>query len=760
MNVLNKLSVSHMRKNKKGTIMALLGIILSVTLITAISALAVSARQMVIDSAVNILGDWHVKYQNITREQAEKIKANSLFTKGEIKPGNVENKVDLEVKFKHIHLEEAFDKEASRIGVEAGISFGDSDRWGEPLLLSNKPLISLESIEGARALYGGMIAFAGILILIVIAWSTSVISNAFYVSAAQRTQQFGILKSVGATSKQIRKLVLGEGAIISVLAIPVGIVCGFLLLAFGVFVANNLLRVVAYNASTNQYVNLKLAEFTVVFSWPMILAVVVISLITIFISALIPAFKVARTPAIDAIRQVKEVKIKPGTLKIPRFTISLFDVEGVLAAKSLKRHKAKYKTTLRALCCGIFMFVVLFGASGIKGAGRMFAENVFKNSLNADLNSSRIEVKLYDNSSTNGVKQNLELQREMERKLMALPCSSKTRFQRKNFRAVVPDKNGVLRTNQDGLATVRIFALDAKQFDKICLDAGLTPQDYKNADTPKGILINPSEPVESGKGAHIALNSYDFNKELNLSLSTKYGAEETKQVTVITQLKEIPKVFEGHIRSGQIDTLNILVPAETLRVLAKDERVQETTLVFYVQDFFDFDVKAREILDDRKGHEASVHYEIRNPSLDAKTGRNIWSLFMFSICVFIVMLALVAVTNLINIISTSMALRKREFAMLQSVGMTPQGMNRMLNFEGIFLGFKALMIGVPVGIGIFYWTTRNLDSKFFEISWLHVLGGAGICAVAVMLIIFGTMYYSKRLLKKQNIIESINNYNT
>jgi putative ABC transport system permease protein len=724
-----------MRKNKKGTIMALLCIVLSVSLITAISALAVSARQMIIDSAVSSYGDWHVKYQNITQEQAEKIKGNKLFSKGEIKPRNIENRVDIEVKFNRTHLSKDFDKEASQIGVEAGVSFGNTSDGESSRMLFNRPLIALESVEGARQLFGGMVIFAGALILIVISWSTSIISNAFYISAAQRIQQFGILKSVGATSNQIRRLVFGEAAIMSTLAVPIGLVCGFLLLALGVSVANNLLRELFYVA---QYVSITLANFRVVFSWSMVLAVIIIALITIFISALIPALKVARTPAIDAIRQVKEIKIKPRTLKVSRFINSLFGIEGVMAAKSLKRHKAKYKTTLRALCCGIVTLIVLFGAGGIPSPAGTTVEDLLalENAEHNDL--SRIQITFW--------RHNLELDdelQEMERKLEALPYSSKIKFQKGQFKATATDKNNTISAGKDGLAHVNILALDDEQFDKICLSAGLAPQDFKSTQAPNGILIN------SG-------NRYDFGKEWNLSLTQPFA--KPKSFTVAAQVKEIPEFFSKNVSSSDV---NIFMSAKAFMALTKDaddaEFIPTTIWEFYAQDYLDFEIKAREILD----NQTIGSYDVKNPSLYAKVVGNIKKLVRFSVGVFVTMLALVVVANLVNIISTSMALRRREFAMLQSVGMTSGGMNRMLNFEGLFLGCKALMIGVPVGVGGFYWISkRTLNPEIFKISWPHVWGGSCICVVAVMLIIFGTIYYSKRLLKKQNIIEAINNYNT
>src|SRR5690625_6887960 len=65
---------------------------------------------------------------------------------------------------------------------------------------------------------------------------------------------------------------------------------------------------------------------------------------------------------------------------------------------------------------------------------------------------------------------------------------------------------------------------------------------------------------------------------------------------------------------------------------------------------------------------------------------------------FIALITAISVANIFNTISTSISLRKREFGMLKSVGMTPKGFNKMMNYESIFYGIKALLYGLPFSI--------------------------------------------------------------
>src|SRR5690606_19153843 len=110
--------------------------------------------------------------------------------------------------------------------------------------------------------------------------------------------------------------------------------------------------------------------------------------------------------------------------------------------------------------------------------------------------------------------------------------------------------------------------------------------------------------------------------------------------------------------------------------------------------------------------------------------------------------------NILNTISTSISLRKREFAMLKSVGMTPKGFNKMINYESIFYGIKALLYGLPISIAAMYIIHRSLMNSFmysFKLPWLSIF----YVVVAVFLIVGISMLYSSSKVKKENIIDAL-----
>ena len=125
---------------------------------------------------------------------------------------------------------------------------------------------------------------------------------------------------------------------------------------------------------------------------------------------------------------------------------------------------------------------------------------------------------------------------------------------------------------------------------------------------------------------------------------------------------------------------------------------------------------------------------------------------------FITLITLISVANIFNTISTSIALRKREFAMLKSIGMTPKSFNKMINYESIFYGVKALLYGLPLSILVMYLIHRSVNHTFaydFSLPWLSML----YVVIAVFAIVGAAMLYSIAKIRKENIIDTLKQEN-
>jgi len=190
-------------------------------------------------------------------------------------------------------------------------------------------------------------AVGGILVSIIMVGSIFLIYNSFNISLNERTRQFGILSSVGATARQLRNSVLFEGLCIGAIGIPIGVMVGIGSIGL-------VIPIVAGNFGNILYSNVPL---TLSVSVPSIVAAAAVSLVTILISAYIPARKAANTPVMESIRQTNEVKTESKAVKTSKLAQRIYGLEGTLALKNFKRNKKRYRSIVLSLTLSVVLFV-------------------------------------------------------------------------------------------------------------------------------------------------------------------------------------------------------------------------------------------------------------------------------------------------------------------------------------------------------------------------------------------------------------------
>jgi len=200
-----------------------------------------------------------------------------------------------------------------------------------------------------------LFAVVPLLSAIIVFGAVIVISNVFSISASERVRQFGILKSVGGTKKQIRQSLLSEAHLVSAVALPLGIAAGYVVAVIGMALLNHFLG--GNDVVNDSGTGIQIA-FRVAFHLPTLLASCALSFLTIIASAFRVALKVSRLSALDAIKQTGEIKVKPGDVRTSPLIGVLFGFEGTLAAKSLKRSKRKYRATVVSLVTSIVLVII------------------------------------------------------------------------------------------------------------------------------------------------------------------------------------------------------------------------------------------------------------------------------------------------------------------------------------------------------------------------------------------------------------------
>ena len=176
---------------------------------------------------------------------------------------------------------------------------------------------------------------SAIIMIIVIFTSVFCIKNSFEISITEKVKQYGMLSSLGATSKQIKKNVLYEAFRLGIIGIPLGIILGTLV----IFI---LLKIVEKISGSD------LLGMNFIFSTNLLVIIlsILLSAITIYLSARKAAKKTSKISPIEAIRSNEDIKINPKKLKTPKFIKGMFGIGGDIAYKNLKRNKKKFRTAI------------------------------------------------------------------------------------------------------------------------------------------------------------------------------------------------------------------------------------------------------------------------------------------------------------------------------------------------------------------------------------------------------------------------------
>lgn len=201
------------------------------------------------------------------------------------------------------------------------------------------------SDETQRTLY----IILGIVIGIIVVCSVFVIRNSFAISITEKKKELGMLISIGSTKRQIRNIVIKEGLFLSLIGIPLGILCGILAAVCLVLFTNGYL----FDAFGGGI------DFKVTIPWAVIAITVVGALVTVLLSCIVSAFKASRISPIDTIRNAQDIKIKSRKVKSNKLIKKIFGIGGDIANKNLKRSKKRYRTTIISLTVSIAVFIAL-----------------------------------------------------------------------------------------------------------------------------------------------------------------------------------------------------------------------------------------------------------------------------------------------------------------------------------------------------------------------------------------------------------------
>lgn len=549
-----------------------------------------------------------------------------------------------------------------------------------------------------------------VVIIIIILSSVFVIRNSFSISVSEKTKQYGMLSSIGATKKQIKKSVLYEGFYIGIIGIPLGILCGMLAVVILLQVVNVLL-----GDSLNE---------KCVFSIPIlaIIASIVISAITIYLSCILPARRASKISPIEAIRGNDDIKIKAKRVKTSKITKKLFGIGGVIASKNLKRNKKKYRTTVISLVVSISIFISL--SSFLDYGGKIV--NVYYKDLGYDISVYDGTVENYNEITK------LDNVEEYSYSYMTEGSVDINKY---------GSEFGKKRIAKDGEETnsITIILINNDYFKKFIEHLGIQSTNYKD------IAILEDDAYEYIDEKTVFENYYSLKTGDSIEITLTNGEKRTVKISKKTD--ERPMGYKNVYSNGGY----LFVSEDFIQDKSDKKSFHVGGLLIKSQNP---DELENEINNLKKTNNLYSKLYINNISKYVEENQKIILLISIFLYGFIAVITLIGVTNIFNTITTNMILRSKEFANLKSVGMTTKEFNRMIRLESILYGLKSLLIGIPLGL-IGSYCIYNGIAKGLDFGYILPLKSIIIAIIFVFIIVGLTMKYSLNKINKQNIIETI-----
>lgn len=906
MNIFHTYSMKSLKKNKTRTIVTIIGIILSVAMITAVTTMIASVQQYGIDYVTQIDGDWHVFAGAVDAQKRESFYADDRVAKtyelrnvgyayledcvNDYKPflcvqamnkdfknnmpiqltdgrlpdndreilipkhmytnGGVELKIgdtlNLDIGYRSldgkmlwqsdslsvitdegdtIECIEQFTSQYKRTytvvgfyerpsfeeysapgytaltvqGEDFGYPYYDCyvvmkhpntafDLWNE---ISEEEMYHTKCNNGLLRFYGlstrddfnaVLYGMGSILIGIIVLGSVALIYNAFAISISERTKQFGLLTSIGATKKQMKQSICFEALILCVAGIPFGVLSGIA----GIGITLICLKSPLQNFMGNIYEG---GEMKLHVSVASVVIAVIISIITVLISAYLPMRRALKVSAIDAIKQRNDIKLNAKNVRIPGFVSSLFGVEGTIAYKNYKRNKKQYRATVISLAMSIILFVTagsfstyLFGS---------YADNVTMHTYDIQVSygaKSYAEIAdIYDKvCDVEGIMPYYSYGNIEGAVAVAETDLTNEALQKLDGNKIFSVEYGFL-SDEEYSKMVEMYELDAEKY-----------QDLKNV---PAIVINSARYWDDdGETEHFLMlrenckqlynvwTGHDDETDISLYegdevrqkadgmilVGEKNMNTESKEIEIPIEKRLLSTILVGdivedtsfedmpegkifYVGSGTSEyNVRLIYPLSMLDTLLSQMNLEQYNLRVEMNFVAEDHKKAYDTISILLQDYENVYVNDLAESEEQERGMLIMlQVFSFG---FIILISLISAANVFNTISTNMNLRRREFAMLKSFGMSEKGFVKMMNFECILYGVKGLFYGLCIAIILVIWMYyKSMGDTLsgFYLPWQYII----ISAISVFAVVYSTMIYGRLKLKKENIVDALKNEN-
>ena len=683
-------------------------------------------------------------------------------------------------------------------------------------------LLRYQGLVDDRAIWGTLYTLAAILSGVVIVASVSLIYNSFAIAVSERTRQFGLLSSLGASKRQLRRSVYAEALMLAAIGIPAGLAIGLA----GTFVVFSIAgEGIGMLIDQDVFAGTGLTAITVD---PLVIALsALLALLTVLVSATVPAWRASRVSAIDAIRQSRDVRLsrrerksqrtaahgdghrRPSTARaLDRLRMRIAGVPGMLAHRNLTRASSKGRVAVASLAVSVALIIISgaishylgfltrvadSGGSDIEvGLNRLIQEDESTAEGLADIDRAYRALAHVEGATGEGYMLQTSLYGCFDQSMLDLDSLTAN-----SEEYDMPDRG--LADDGRIYAPLSILFLDKDSWNEILDENELDRATYSDPDHPVAVALNGTQsndgrrysvrdlftstgtatlftqiaPIEDSPFVEIGVDEngdpvarYEGYGDEGETQYDEYDEALYQQISrplddVLAQSLELPvkaivKTLPKAVTSYASIWPTLILPASALPALAEgsediasdvetgslaapfafhasEGRYGNTMyayLSFAAEQPRSVEAEMDAMIDsDLSGAEWYRMY-LNNNAENVRQARVMYETIQLFINCFIAITTAIAVANVFNTLTNSIILRRREFAMLKSIGMGNRAFWRMIALECASYALRGLVIGLVLGAAVTFMVFQAMSLSFagldFEMPLGWVLGAIGL----------------------------------
>lgn len=567
-----------------------------------------------------------------------------------------------------------------------------------------------------------------------------VIYNSFAISVMERKKEFGLLSSIGTTKRQLSHTMFFEALVVGVIGIILGILGAYIGIGCVILIINNLI------SDMLEY-KLHLVTNPLFIIIPVIFMIIVIG-----VSAFIPSRRASKVSPIEAIRQNDDIKINKKKIRTSKLINKLFGIEGEIALKNIKRNKKKYRVTIVSLFISIVLFISFSSYMNytLNTASSVMGEVPYDYQISYFGDDPNNDKEALD--KINEIVKSSDVKEYVSYSVGNLSIIGDYTYSDEylDFYKSAYGDDGIKALNDLKYQYISIYILDDNSYNKykklvgIDNDSVILLNKFKGVSYGNNRRVNYNIPVINNGNINIKICNFDDDDDDDVD-TTKYCNKNIDNIFVTNKSFDLIEEF------SYMDDFKLIVNKKLYDSIS-DSSTHYTQFNIISDNTNNIDKLTKDL-----DKYSNVNYT--NIKEAMKQANNLILVVKILMYGFISLVTLIGVTSVFNTISTSMALRKREFAVLRSIGLTNRGFNKILFFESLFFGMKSLIFAIPVSIGItvliHYALADMMSISTIIIPWKYII----ISIVSVFVIVLLTMMYSTSKIKKHNIIEQIREEN-